>query len=83
MNAENYDWRKHWHDNKPGWYEYHIDIADYTDDKEFLAFYHEIVKWIYDNIPECERHARWGLIDYKFCVKFRYERDFILCALRW
>lgn len=83
MNHENYDWRKDWKDVNPGWYEYRIPIADFATDQELLSYYHEILKWLYDNIPNCERHARWGLIDYEFCVKFRYERDYILCALRW
>lgn len=73
---------KNWSDVKPGWYEHKINLPEITSHSAFINWYADIIDWIYANVPNCERHCRW-IFDDKFCIKFRYERDYLLFALRW
>ncbi len=84
------EWSEHdkeWHDKewaniKPGWHEHVISLPVIITHSDFVSWYADILDWLYDNIDNCERHCRWTFDD-KFRVKFRYERDYLLCVLRW
>ncbi len=68
-----------WDNTNPGWHEFHINAPDvYSED-----FYQEVFDWLYNSIDKCERHVRWKFTLDKVLVKFRYERDYIYCSLRW
>jgi len=81
------DHTKDWADIKPGWYTHTIKIPNMTA-SEFENWYTQVVNWIY-SIDNCEKHCRWILnfpIGRGFrgiSIKFRYERDYLLCVLRW
>lgn len=68
----------HW-DNKK-WHEHLIPNSDVWDSEQF----EELLEWVAGNINLPYRHARWRLVDVVGVqIKFRYERDLILCRLRW
>jgi hypothetical protein len=72
-----YDLDKGWEATQPGWYEYHITIG-----KDSMSETHEqVIEWLYNRIDNCERHARWIVSRRMIKLKFRYERDLILCRL--
>lgn len=77
------DFKKKWCDIKPGWHQYKIDPPESIAYASFVNWYADIIDWIYYNIPNCERHCRWAFEDCKFCIKFRYDRDYLFFALRW
>ena len=81
MRTNNYDSKKEWEDDKPGWYE--IFIPNYDENVILSDKIKSIVKWIYDCIDHCERHARWYITGSGISVKFRYERDYIRFSLVW
>jgi hypothetical protein len=62
--------------------DYYVKIPDKNAYYSMDKWYSDVLEWLYDNIDNCERHCRW-IFDDKFRVKFRYERDYLLCALRW
>lgn len=66
-----------WHDTKPGWYEIELNLNGQP------KRYREIVEWLYNTIDKCERHCRWFQTSVGIKIKFRYERDYIICTLRW
>jgi len=70
----------------PPWEEKWPEYTHYIDNHEKLLFeYLARRDWIYDNVENCEKHARWQ-ISYTYCyiqVNFRYERDMIRYILRW
>lgn len=66
-----------WHDTKPGWYEININLNGK------IERYREILTWLYETIDKPERHCRWFQSTVGIYIKFRYERDYILCMLRW
>jgi len=66
-----------WHDTKLGWYEVDLNLNGQ------IKRYREVVKWLYDTIDKPERHCRWFESTNGISIKFRYERDYILCVLRW
>ena len=76
------DYNKEWANIKPGWYEHTIGLPTIVTNADFVTWYADILDWLYDSIDNCEQHCRWTFDD-KFRVKFRYERDYVLCALRW
>lgn len=76
MRIQHYDERNGWEETNPGWYEYEIYIRP-----DFPATYEEVLNWLYNRIDNCERHARWRITRGHFFIKFRYERDYILCRL--
>lgn len=75
-----YDPDRGWTNTNPGWYE--IRIEPKTGEHHL-----EMVKWLYDNVDNPERHTRWQLVDVgtnlRSCFKFRYERDYIWFKLKW
>ena len=71
---------KGWEYTNPGWYEFSIKIVYGTSAD---AKYIEIVQWLYENIDNCERHARWVLDIDRIRVKFRHEKDYSWFTLRW
>jgi hypothetical protein len=82
----NYDWRKGWENANIGWYEYHVKFNDAVSIKELMERGEEIVVWLYKNIENTERHARWAPYNpynVGMRVKFRFEKDAVLFALRW
>lgn len=70
---------KSWQDMKPGWYELEINFDEDKED-EFCS---EFLLWLYERVDLCERHALWMVSTGKIRLKFRHERSFILCNLRW
>ena len=75
-----YDWTKSWEDDKPGWYEHVIHRETQQEVALVLA---EVVDYLYERVGKCERHCRWTFGINFVKVKFRYERDAILFALRF
>ena len=76
-----YDTTAGWEDDHPGWYECSLTV---NNAEQHLS----MVKWMYDNLDNIERHCRWclflpvkGIGNSKF--RFRYERDYIFFKLRW
>jgi hypothetical protein len=91
---ECYDYKKSWEDNKTGWYESSIQVGFIDANDGARLKYQNIIDWIYINIQECERHARWCYGGYYrgyitatapgyLYAKFRYERDFLWFQLTW
>ena len=76
--TQNFDQINGWDATKPGWHEYNISINDLTAMSET---YEEVLAWLYNRIDNCERHARWMVTRSCIYLKFRYERDVILCKL--
>lgn len=74
---QHYDQKNGWEETCPGWYEYEITIGESGMSKT----YQEVLDWLYNRIDNCERHARWRLYRNIVRIKFRYERDVILCKL--
>ena len=74
---QHYDQKNGWEETCPGWYEYEITIHNSSMSER----YSDILEWLYNRIDNCERHARWRITRGLIQVKFRYERDVILCKL--
>jgi hypothetical protein len=74
---QNYDQKNGWEETCPGWYEYEIPIHE----PNISETYSEVIDWLYNRIDMCERHARWRITRHCIYLKFRYERDAILCKL--
>lgn len=79
MRGENFDQAKGWENTKPNWYGVIIELDKITG----IAKYHEIINWVYDNIDNPDRHARWQLTEYGIFFRFRHERDYIWFKMRW
>jgi hypothetical protein len=77
------DHDKDWVDIKPGWHEHKINLPEILTQPDFVNWYSDKLDWLYKNVDNCEQHCRWMFDDGKFCIKFRYERDYLLCVLRW
>ncbi len=71
-----YDYRKGYYDTNPGWYEHtiHTNIKDN---------HIEALNWLYENINNPEKHCRWCSFNDRFCVKFRYEKNYVWFSLRF
>jgi len=68
-----YDWRRGYDNTNPEWFEHIVYFDPSTGDRR----HDEVVKWLYDKIDHCERHARWARFYDCTRVKFRYERDYL------
>ena len=84
---------KAWNDCKPGWYE--VIIRAPWDIENDEPGYCKIIRWLYENIAQCERHCIWagslyipndnrsnrfGMATH---IKCRYERDYLWLKLAW
>lgn len=78
----NFDVSRGFDNDHPKWYLKTIDNKNVTSDQYFQA-YLDIVKWLYLNIDNCEKHCRWGLSNYSYYFKFRHEKDFLYFSLVW
>ena len=76
MRVQNFDQNRGWEETDPGWYEHEIHVSMNMTEK-----YDDILEWLYNRIDNCERHARWRISRGLIQLKFRYERDVILCKL--
>ena len=76
MRTQNYDAMRGWEHNHPDWYEHEIHV-----NINMTETYDDILEWLYNRIDNCERHARWRISRGLIQLKFRYERDVILCKL--
>ena len=76
MRVQNFDQNRGWEETDPGWYEHEIHVSMNITEK-----YDDILEWLYNRIDNCERHARWRISRGLIQLKFRYERDVILCKL--
>ena len=76
MKVQHFDGKRGWELSEPGWYEHEIHVRT-----SFPAIYEEVIEWLYNRIDNCERHARWRITRGLIQLKFRYERDVILCKL--
>jgi hypothetical protein len=74
---QHYDQKRGWEETCPGWYEHEISIGS----SSMSETYEEVLEWLYNRVDNCERHARWRITRGLIQVKFRYERDIILCRL--
>jgi hypothetical protein len=74
MSTQHYHYT--WEDTFPGWYEHVIHV-----DENLPETYEEVLEWLYNRIDNCERHARWMMTRSTIYIRFRYERDVILCRL--
>lgn len=73
---QHYD-SKGWEHTQPGWHEYEITVGETSMSETYDA----ILDWLYTRIDNCERHARWRITRGLVQLKFRHERDVILCKL--
>lgn len=74
-----YDKKNGWENTKNGWYEHVVTLPiPFTDDNPIL--------WL-EHYDKNYKHVRFIVYDdttkLVFKVKFRYERDYIMFALRW
>jgi hypothetical protein len=76
MRVQNFDQNRGWEETERGWYEYEIQVP-----MRMTETYDDILEWLYNRIDNCERHARWQISRGLIQLKFRYERDVILCKL--
>jgi hypothetical protein len=76
MRVQHFDQKRGWEETEPGWYEYRIPVSI-----NMTETYDDILEWLYNRIDNCERHARWRISRGLIQLKFRYERDVILCKL--
>ena len=76
MRVQNFDQNLGWEETDPGWYEHQIHVS-----MNMTETYDDILEWLYNRIDNCERHARWRISRGLIQLKFRYERDVILCKL--
>ena len=83
MIPANYDWKRGWENANIGWYEYRVAFNDAASIAELMERADEIVVWLYKNIDKTERHARWAPYGRGLRVKFRFEKDAVVFALRW
>jgi hypothetical protein len=77
IRVQNYDQIKGWEVTQPGWYEHQITIGE----SSMSETYEEVLEWLYNRIDNCERHARWIISRGLIKIRFRHERDIILCRL--
>jgi hypothetical protein len=75
--VQHYDQKNGWDETQAGWFEYEITIGE----SNMSETYEEVLEWLYNRIDNCERHARWRISRGLIQLKFRYERDAILCKL--
>jgi len=68
-----------WQDIRPGWYEYIIKL----DENRWKEHRIEILEWLCNKIDKHERHTVCTWNEYQVKIKFRYQRDYIFCSLRW
>ena len=76
IRVQHFDQKRGWEETEPGWYEHRILVSMDMPEK-----YDDILEWLYNRIDNCERHARWRISGGLIQLKFRYERDVILCKL--
>ena len=76
MRVQNFDQNRGWKLTDSGWYEHEIHVS-----MNMTEIYDDILEWLYNRIDNCERHARWRISRGLIQLKFRYERDVILCKL--
>jgi hypothetical protein len=76
MRVQHFDQNRGWEETERGWYEYEIQVP-----MRMTETYDDILEWLYNRIDNCERHARWQISRGLIQLKFRYERDVILCKL--
>ena len=70
---------KRWQDIRPGWYEYVIKL----DENRWKENRIEVLEWLCNKIDKHERHTVCTWNESQVKIKFRYERDYIFCSLRW
>jgi hypothetical protein len=76
IRVQHFDQKRGWEETEPGWYEHEIHVSMNMTEK-----YDDILEWLYNRIDNCERHTRWKITRGLIQLKFRYERDVILCKL--
>jgi hypothetical protein len=71
-----YDIDRGWENTNKGW---HLAVLE-----NISTYKHtQVVDWMYSNLDNLEKHARWIIEDKHAEYKFRYERHYILFTLRW
>ena len=61
---------------QPGWYAFNFDITTST-------LQHQIIKWLYDTVEDCEENVMWFGISPCFYVRFKREKDLLIFLLTW
>ncbi len=77
---ENYDFVKGWDNTNPKWHSMRIRFSTILKIEEET---YDILNWVYDNIDNPERHARWRYSQQGLDFKFRHEHDYIWFKMRW
>lgn len=75
-----YDTIKGRDNDKPGWY---TVTVPHNKDNYHPHPHYDMVYWIYDNIPKCEKHCRWNLEKPGSIFKFRFQKHATMFSLRW
>lgn len=84
MLMTNFDSNKGWENDKSGWYTVEIIHDQRPGYIGFENLKHLLmVKWLYQNVPSCEKHCRWNFINNKSIFRFRNQRYAFLFSLRW
>lgn len=73
-------YKEKWEDDKPGWHE----VLLLRSDNDSIDKLHEnVLKYLYENVPGCEKHCRWIRMGNALLIKFRHEKDYMWFKLRW
>lgn len=83
IRPHHFDTKRGWTETCPGWHEVVLEQSDgsFKSIELYDNKFSDILYWLYNNIDNCERHARWLRTDLRIYLKFRYERDYILFKL--
>ena len=83
MKESNYDSHKGLENTNPGWYTFEVH-ADQFEWAKYVERYFDIVDWLYDAVPSCEKHVVWGNSDGDcMIIRFRHEKTYLHFMLRW
>lgn len=83
--CEDNKWRIHhtykvnWKDDKPGWHE----VVLLSDDSNIDKLHENVLKYLYEKVPGCEKHCRWIRMANSLLIKFRHEKHYMWFKLRW
>lgn len=74
----------HWYhkDDVLGWHEFTVE-NNFDIMTDYFELYDSILNWIKTSVENPDRHARWIIRQEYITLKFRYERDYLMCVLRW
>lgn len=77
-----YDLAKGFENDKPNWHTIKLN-NNFDDYFKFQDYTLQVMKWLYENIDNPERHCRWICEGDRIQIRFRYLRDYQWFSLRW